>query len=231
MNKKSCVIYDSWGILIKELPDDMAGGLIKMVLEYAFDGSTNPSPSASINAMFAMIKDKMDDDIVAYEEVINKRSEAAKKRWNNNPPMQNDANACTCIKENANAQNCMQMDAVSVSDSVSDNVSPSEIKKENAHARKFVKPTLEDVKSYCRERNNGVNPEAFIDFYESKGWKVGNQPMKDWKASVRNWERRDNSSGPPAAGNRKGPRDKIHGFPERKYDFSALENEAYGRSP
>lgn len=59
--------------------------------------------------------------------------------------------------------------------------------------RRFVKPTVEEVRAYCEERQNNVDPEAFIDFYESKGWKVGNQPMKDWKAAVRTWERRDNN--------------------------------------
>ena len=60
-------------------------------------------------------------------------------------------------------------------------------------SKRFVKPTLEDVQAYCQERQNNVDPESFIDFYESKGWKVGNQPMKDWKAAVRTWERRDNN--------------------------------------
>jgi hypothetical protein len=59
--------------------------------------------------------------------------------------------------------------------------------------KRFVKPTLEDVRAYCLERQNNVDPESFVDFYESKGWKVGNQPMKDWKAAVRTWERRDNN--------------------------------------
>jgi len=54
---------------------------------------------------------------------------------------------------------------------------------------KFKKPTLEEVKDYCRERNNEIDAETFIDFYESKGWKVGKTPMKDWKAAIRNWER------------------------------------------
>ena len=53
---------------------------------------------------------------------------------------------------------------------------------------KFKKPTLEEVESYCKERNNNVDPERFIDFYESKGWVVGKTPMKDWKACVRTWE-------------------------------------------
>ena len=56
---------------------------------------------------------------------------------------------------------------------------------------RFVAPTLDDVSAYCSERGNGVDPQQFIDFYTSKGWKVGDQPMKDWKAAVRTWERRD----------------------------------------
>ena len=53
----------------------------------------------------------------------------------------------------------------------------------------FIKPTVEDVKNYCLERKNNINAETFIDFYESKGWKIGKNKMKDWKAAIRNWER------------------------------------------
>ena len=60
---------------------------------------------------------------------------------------------------------------------------------------RFIKPTYQEVKNYCNERENNINPEAFIDFYESKGWKVGNQPMKDWKAAVRTWEKKENRYG------------------------------------
>lgn len=63
-------------------------------------------------------------------------------------------------------------------------------------AKRFVKPTLEDIKQYCSERANGINPQQFFDFYESKGWKVGNQPMKDWKACVRTWEQRHKTDKP-----------------------------------
>jgi hypothetical protein len=55
----------------------------------------------------------------------------------------------------------------------------------------FVPPTLDEVIAYCNERNNNVNPETFISFYESKGWMVGKNKMKDWKASVRTWEQKD----------------------------------------
>ena len=58
--------------------------------------------------------------------------------------------------------------------------------------KRFKKPTLEEIIAYCKERNNNIDPQRFYDFYESKGWRVGNQPMKDWKACVRTWEGRDN---------------------------------------
>lgn len=54
---------------------------------------------------------------------------------------------------------------------------------------KFKPPTLEEVKAYCSERNNGVDAQRFIDFYTSKGWMIGKNPMKDWKAAVRTWEK------------------------------------------
>jgi hypothetical protein len=55
----------------------------------------------------------------------------------------------------------------------------------------FTPPTVEEVSAYCRERGNSVNAQTFVDFYASKGWKVGNSPMRDWKAAVRTWEKRE----------------------------------------
>lgn len=57
--------------------------------------------------------------------------------------------------------------------------------------KRFVPPTVEEVRTYCAERKNNVDAERFVDFYESKGWMVGKDKMKDWKASVRTWEKRE----------------------------------------
>lgn len=62
-------------------------------------------------------------------------------------------------------------------------------------SKRFVKPTLEEVKAYCQSRQNGVDPERFYDYYESNGWRVGKSPMKDWKAAVRTWERSEWNKG------------------------------------
>lgn len=55
----------------------------------------------------------------------------------------------------------------------------------------FRPPTVEEVAEYCRHRGNGLDPQVFVDFYESKGWVVGRSPMRDWHAAVRTWEKRD----------------------------------------
>lgn len=60
---------------------------------------------------------------------------------------------------------------------------------------RFVPPTVEEVRAYCQERKNSVDPERFVDYYKSNGWKVGKNPMKDWKAAVRTWERGDKQKG------------------------------------
>lgn len=60
---------------------------------------------------------------------------------------------------------------------------------------RFVPPTLDEVKKYCAERNNTVDAEKWFDFYESKGWMIGKNKMKDWKSAVRTWERSSNSNG------------------------------------
>jgi DNA replication protein DnaD len=54
----------------------------------------------------------------------------------------------------------------------------------------FTPPTVEEVRTYCNERHNGIDAEAFVTFYESKGWMIGKNKMKDWKAAVRTWEKR-----------------------------------------
>ena len=56
--------------------------------------------------------------------------------------------------------------------------------------KSFTKPTIDEIKEYCKERNNSVNADAFFDFYESKNWYVGKNKMQDWKAAIRTWEQR-----------------------------------------
>lgn len=71
----------------------------------------------------------------------------------------------------------------------------SEQEKEKKRKR-FTPPTVDEVREYCLERNNGIDPEAFTAFYASKGWKVGNSQMKDWKQAIITWEKREQREHP-----------------------------------
>ena len=81
-------------------------------------------------------------------------------------------------------------------------------------AKRFIPPTIEEVRAYCEERKNDIDPEAFIDHYTGNGWKVGKNPMKDWRAAVRQWERNDYSSG---------RKPKQQQFANKSFDTSDLE--------
>lgn len=81
-------------------------------------------------------------------------------------------------------------------------------KKKKASPR-FVKPTVDQVAAYCRERGNNVNPQQFADHYTANGWRVGKNPMKDWKAAVRTWERNHETRQSSPAGRRADIAEKI----------------------
>ena len=66
----------------------------------------------------------------------------------------------------------------------------------NIQNKKFKKPTLQEVEDYCNERQNGINAQRFIDFYESKDWMIGKNKMKDWKACIRTWENKSKDNSP-----------------------------------
>ena len=69
-----------------------------------------------------------------------------------------------------------------------------EKEKDIRKSNRFAPPSVDDVRAYCNERHNNVDPERFVDYYESNGWKVGKNKMKDWKATVRSWEHNDYSN-------------------------------------
>lgn len=83
--------------------------------------------------------------------------------------------------------------------------------------KKFVPPTADEVKAYCNERKNNIDAQKFVDFYECKGWMVGKNKMKDWKAAVRTWESKEENK---LKNNSKKPKQS---FDQREYDHDDLE--------
>lgn len=95
--------------------------------------------------------------------------------------------------------------------------------------KNFIPPSVEEVKAYCIERQNNVDAEAFVDFYESKGWMVGKNKMKDWKAAVRTWEK-GNKAKQPIRQETVPSWIKKRDFQQHDYDFDELEKDLLGDS-
>ena len=85
--------------------------------------------------------------------------------------------------------------------------------KDKDSIKRFTPPSLEDVQAYITEKGYHIDADSFIDFYTSKGWLVGKTPMKDWKAAVRTWAKRDNRQ----------TNNKFNEYEQNTYDYDSLE--------
>ncbi len=94
-----------------------------------------------------------------------------------------EENLNTPIEENVK-------DNITISNNTSNNTYNKETQDKPAPSKKFVKPTVTEIKEYAAKNNLTLDAELFFDYYESKGWRIGSAAMKDWKATVRNWVRR-----------------------------------------
>ena len=220
--RNSIVIYSSWGKLMTGLSSDTAGALIQRICKYSFEDDDTPSDNETVEAMFAMIKDKLDDDAAKYAEVLNKRSEGGKKgmasRWgkrvitSNNTVITNDNTVIT----NDNTPITQITDTVSDTDTVS--VSDKDKKKR----ARFTPPTLEEVEAYCKERNSSVNPKDFFDYFDTGHWiDSRGEPVRNWKQKIITWE--NHAKGKPP--DRSFDKPKGHFANERIYDFEAIERD------
>lgn len=209
--KKSIIIHEDTTELFKGLDDASAGALLKALLAYQ-NGDDVSIDDPVLGAVFAMLKVKLDKDNADYEARCQKNSESARKRW--------DANACDCTQTDADACERMQTDAQKDNNRITTGLQQDKQKRES---KRFAPPSVNDVQEYCEEKGYQIDPEAFVDFYAAKGWKVGNQPMKDWKAAVRTWTRRETSA-PPGK-----PKAEYHNryndFPQRDNDYDKIQEE------
>lgn len=136
----------------------------------------------------------------SYEDVSTARSEAGKAgaaaRWQNGKGMfanGKDSTAIPANGKNGNTETNTETETL-----------PSDDGKRDTRAARFTPPTVEDVAAYVSEKGYHVNAERFVSFYQQKGWMVGKNRMKDWKAAVRNWETRwkdDHGAVSKASGN------------------------------
>ena len=94
---------------------------------------------------------------------------------------------------------------------------------EGVKEKRFAPPTLENVSEYCRKMGyTNVDAARFIDFYTSNGWMVGKNRMKDWKAAVRNWDRREKNPQRQDGAAEVAKKNRFHNLEEHGYDYDAM---------
>ena len=126
-----------------------------------------------------------------YKETVYQEEKALLEIKDNN-----SYTLCTpeCIQPVSNMETQVRLGQVSSGKDRKGEDSIGEKKADKPPRPRFVPPTVEEVRNYCYERNNNVDPERFVDYYTANGWVVGKNKMKDWKAAVRTWEKRENAN-------------------------------------
>ena len=164
MRNKTTNIYTEWLPLVDSLPNDIAGVIFKNILKYQNGEDIN-----NTFPVWVFIKSKIDEYNDKGKQISEKRRESGRNGGL------------------AKASKCQQMLA---NDSKSSNkIKENKIKQNKIKENYNIKPTLQEVIDYCKERNRGVDANRWFDYYTANGWRVGKVPMKDWKATVRTWER------------------------------------------
>ena len=222
MRKNSFVIYTDCLEQLEVIPDAERGVLFLDVLRYARTGIMPNIENPFLKALFLGFKNQIDRDCAKYEEVCKKRAEAGRNGGNQrvanlkqsqangsnclnveanaSNTKQSQANGSNCLNVEANASNTKQSQAsgsnikANQADNDSDNDSDNviDIKKSKGKTSRFTPPTIQEVKSFIDEKGYSIDAEAFIAFYESKGWMVGKNKMKDWRMAIVTWSKRDN---------------------------------------
>lgn len=187
--KRSFVLYHDIRDPLELLTDSERGRLLSAILDYS-EYRKLPDFDGALQMAFAFIRTALDRDAASWEDKREKRREAGSRGG-----QQTAANRANAVFAKQNEQPAaIQAVPAPVLAPVPAPV-PASGKGGKAdrppRASRFIPPTAEEVAYYCKERQNSVDAQRFVDFYEAKGWKVGKEAMRDWRAAVRTWERRN----------------------------------------
>ena len=190
MNAGFCIFFD-WVEVLNDLDPADAMAVIRAIADYEKNGvdPVEAVPKHVRAVMFAQIKRR--------EQVSEARAKAGRASA--------EARSVDVCSNNAEQNSTsVEQDATTITKTITETITKTDnnniytsSNEEVSRARKrFVPPTIGEIRDYCNENGYRIDADAFIDHYQSVGWKVGNKPMKDWKAAVRTWARRDREKMP-----------------------------------
>ena len=235
--RDSVAFYRSFAEAIKTLPEEEQLKALWAIIDYGLDEIT-PEEYGIHTAIFLMAKPQIDANNKRYqngtkggrpitEQKPNQNQTETKAEPNHNQTITKPKpnNNQTETKPKPNHNQTITKAEPNLNNNLNDNLNDNlnvKVKDKESVCTRFVPPTHQDVSDYCQEKGyTNVDIERFIDFYESKGWMVGKNKMKDWKAAVRNWNRSQRQE-LTTKGN------KFNNFNQRQYDYDALEQQLLG---
>ena len=174
--------------LIDAVPDEVAGSALKAALRY-FDTGEVVELDSLARAVFAALKPHIDEAFADFQATSEKNTQNIQKRWANR-----------CIPSDTTGNHSLPNDTKNT-EAEAEAEAETEGEGEGYKADKppscsrFSTPTIDEVRAYCAEKGYTVDADRFVDYYTSNGWKVGKNPMKDWKAAVRTWNGKEQPNG------------------------------------
>ena len=190
---KSFILYQEYQKNISILTQNQKGDLLDAIFSYNEGIEIELDPI--VKMAFSFIKSDLDRNKAKYQNIIerNKINGASGGRPKN-PEKPKEPSGLfgnpEKPKETLNGNdNVNKDDNKNEYDNLNNNSKGVEI--DTVKTKRFIKPTIQEIKDYCLERKNNVDVNKFFNYYEANGWKVGKNAMKNWKACVRTWEGND----------------------------------------
>ena len=191
----------------RHLSDAQIGRALVGVCEQAFENQTlYKANDEAEGALFDLFMQWKNESVHSLKSRKRAGKIGAQARWSNTQLSDGSKRISSAISK-CECQTKTESDTETGTDK-------EKIVKKETSVKRFIKPTLAEVKQYCESRKNGLDPEAFIAYYDSVGWKVNTKPMRDWKAAVITWEKRRQNVGGKSYGK---------DYNKRDADFSKYE--------
>lgn len=184
MAREYVCLYHSYLKSVEPLNDAERGRLFTACLTYSMTGA-EPDLRGNERFVWPTIREQIDRDTKKYSDFCKKQQENIRKRWDTTVY---DGTSGIPDDTKHTKEKEKEKENILSSPNVEDSIARTPARK------RFTPPTLAEVTAYCRERQNAVDPQRFIDYYTANGWKVGKNSMKDWKAAVRTWEGKQRDS-------------------------------------
>jgi hypothetical protein len=200
--KKSFILHADLLNKVSVLNDEQMGKLFRAILIYSNTGEVIEMDQV-VEMAFMFVKGSLDHNSEMYERRCKSIAEARERRKQKSQidiNMESDRNHTDINMKsiryqtdiNSDTDTDTDTDTVTDTDTDTDTDKDKRIKRESKKREsRFQRPTLPQIQDYVFEKALNVDPERFFDYYESNGWRVGRNPMKDWKAALRNWSSKD----------------------------------------